>query len=60
MREMNHLRPTLTALAAVVLCIVLALGLANLALAQDDPTVLPTVETQLKRDQSVMPWRPHQ
>lgn len=59
MRQMNSLRPTLTALAAVVLCIVLALGLANLAVAQDapaGPAVLPTVETQLKRDQNVMPY----
>ncbi|MEO3691256.1 hypothetical protein [Roseateles paludis] len=63
---MNHLRPTLTALAAAVLCIVLALGLANLALAQDAaeqvaepaaaPAVLPTVSTTLQRHHDALAY----
>lgn len=63
---MNQLRPTLTALAAAVLCIVLALGLANLALAQEAaehiaeppaaPAVLPTVSTTLQRHHDALAY----
>ena len=57
MREMNHLRPTLTALAAVVLCIVLALGLAPTWPSRRRPhRAAHRQKPNSKRDQSVMPY----